>query len=204
MPVSPLIQSALFPAGGSGSKRKRQRMGGCGCGCGNEWWPLLAGAPLDWAGLGAAALHDRTPQFSILQPVYPRPSPSTTSTIPLPTYFPFPLHLAINHNPSLVISSPVNKVEKPSPIPFPFLCIRSVALNPPPPPSVIHNPLSQNKQSPPPTASTWPGREMSVALHHCRHCDLAPLPVPGPDMPSIHCNSLPHAAPISRRRFPAD
>lgn len=49
----------------------------------------------------------------------------------------------------------------------------------------------------------WSGREMSVALHHCRHCDLAPLPLPCPDMPSLHCNSLPHAAPISRRRSPA-
>lgn len=78
-------------------------------------------APLDWAGLGAAALHDRTPQFSILQPVYLQPPPSTTSTIPLPTYFPLPPNLAINHNPSLVISSPVNKVEKPSHNPFPFL-----------------------------------------------------------------------------------
>lgn len=52
-------------------------------------------------------------------------------------------------------------------------------------------------------ASTWPGREMSVALHHCRHCDLAPLPFPCPDMPSLHCNSLPHAATISRRKSPA-
>lgn len=40
-------------------------------------------------------------------------------------------------------------------------------------------------------------------MHHCRHCDLAPLPFPCPDMPSSHCTSLPHTAPISRRRFPA-
>lgn len=72
-----------------GEREQMQRMGGCGCGCGNEWWPLLPGAAgLGWA--GAAALHDRTPQFSILRPVYLQPPPSTTSTIPLPTYFPLP------------------------------------------------------------------------------------------------------------------
>lgn len=43
-------------------------------------------APLDWAGLGAAALHDRTPQFSILQPVYPQPPPHQR-----PQPFRFPL-----------------------------------------------------------------------------------------------------------------
>lgn len=65
-------------------------MGGCGrwrwCGSGNEWWPLLSLAPLDWAGLVAAALHDRTPQFSILQPVYLQPPPHQR-----PQPFRFPL-----------------------------------------------------------------------------------------------------------------
>lgn len=135
---------------GMGGRGREWESAGAGAGAGAG----MSGGPCSrwhrWTGLGWWLPH-----CMIGPPNFPSYNLSTCNLPPINDLnhsashlLPSPSHLAINHNPSLVISSPVNKVEKPTHIPFPFLCIRSVALNPPP--SAIRNPLSQNKQPPRP------------------------------------------------------
>lgn len=93
---------------------------GCKCGCGNECVALARWRR--WTGLGWGLPHcmigpPNFPSYTCL----PATSPINDLNHSASHLLPSPSHLAINHNPSLVISSPVNKVEKPSPIPFPFL-----------------------------------------------------------------------------------
>lgn len=156
-----------------GGRGREWEGAGAGAGAGAG----MSGGPCSrwhrWTGLGWWLPH-----CMIGPPNFPSYNLSTCNLPPINDLnhsashlLPSPSNLAINHNPSLVISSPVNKVEKPIHTPFPFLCIRSVALNPPP--CAIRNPLSQNKQPPAPD-----GIDLGWSRDDCRLASLSSLRPP--------------------------